>query len=219
MIDHKQNVKAVLKGCSAAFAFLSMSSIDADGQAEGIEARIYDKTHAVSEWLDCMLREFSLTWSIFTQQRRIGSSGGGIASKIFIFVDAGAAAGISDSNALSGPLGIAPRRPNSCHDGPQWGALAIGGSAPQSHHTDLAENKLDARTSPRTPASSPQHGLWRIRRCAHSAPALCVCFASVAVYVFFVVRFVLFNKRNREAAPAAESKVRPNQHLLQFNSR
>lgn len=192
-----------------------MSSIDADGEAEGIEARIYDKTHAVSEWLDCMLREFSLTWSIFTQQRRIGSSGGGgrrYCIKNIYFCWRWGGGGNRASAIAMHSRGHLASRPGgqtaatTGRNGARW--RSDGGSAPQSHHTDLAENKLDARTS-RTPASSPQHGLWRIRRCAHSAPALCVCFASVAVYVFFVVRFVLFNKRKREAAPAAESKVCP----------
>jgi hypothetical protein len=68
-------------------------------EAEGIESRIYDKTLAHqcrNDW--SVAPEFSLTWSLFTfypnsaatdRIKHRPSAQHDIASKIFIFVDAG----------------------------------------------------------------------------------------------------------------------------------
>jgi hypothetical protein len=160
-----------------------MSSIDADGGwGHRVENLRQDVCASVSEWLERsagILLDLVPFYFLPQQRRRIGSSivrrlNTILHQKYLFLLTLGAAE--LDSNALSGPLGSAPRRPNSCLGGPRWGALATRGAPVPRRRprtaVALAENKLDARTHLASHPALHQHGIWRIRRCAHSTPAL-----------------------------------------------
>jgi hypothetical protein len=200
-------------------------------EAEGIESRIYDKTFAVSEGLDRsagilldLVRFYpgAPTAAATDRIKRRRRAAILLHQKYLFLLTLGGggnrASANRDSNALSGPLGSAPRRPNSCHGGPRWGALATRCSQRRSRTIPIWL-KTNWTHAPRTPARRSME--FDEYAGAHIPPRrstlTLVCLFCFRPFTFSlprrVVWFVLFNKRNvKLCAPAAESKTQHPKH-------